>query len=136
MQMTYNQRLILFFQEIILECVPGPLVVFFDEIDSTLKFSYTDDLFTAIRSIRNSRPQFFAYERLIFCLIGVATPNELIKDRRTTPYNVGQTIELRDFDSERDNLKPLVRALIARKTGQSLIGAYLVLERWPPVLNY
>ena len=40
-----------------------------------------------------------AYERLTFCLIGVASPNELIKDRRTTPYNVGSTLELRDFDS-------------------------------------
>ena len=69
---------------------------FLDEIDSTLnpKLTWTDDLFTALRGMHNERPMVPAYERLAFCLIGVAWPNELIKDRRTTPYNVGRTLEL------------------------------------------
>ena len=83
------------------------MVVFLDEIDSTLKLPWTDDLFTALRGMYNERALVPAYERLAFCLIGVAAPNELIKDRRTTPYNVGRTLELRDFDLARDDLTPL-----------------------------
>ena len=53
------------------------------------------------------------YEQVTFCLVGVATLNELIKDRRTTAYNVGRTLSLRDFDAGRDDLAPLVRELAA-----------------------
>ena len=35
--------------------------------------------------------------RLTFCLLGVATPTDLIQDTRTTPFNIGQRIELSDF---------------------------------------
>ena len=108
---TMNQRLMRFFREVVLEQVPGPVVCFLDEIDSTLKLPWTDDLFTALRGMHNERPMVPAYERLTFCLIGVAWPNELIKDRRTTPYNVGSTLELRDFDLGRDDLTPLAAAL-------------------------
>ena len=108
---TMNQRLMRFFREVVLEQAPEPVVCFLDEIDSTLKLPWTDDLFTALRGMHNERPMVPAYERLAFCLIGVAWPNELIKDRRTTPYNVGRTLELRDFDLGRDDLTPLTWAL-------------------------
>ncbi len=108
---TLNQRLMRFFREVVLKQVPGPVVCFLDEIDSTLKLPWTDDLFTALRGMHNERPLVPAYERLTFCLIGVAWPNELIKDRRTTPYNVGGTLELRDFELARDDLSPLISIL-------------------------
>jgi Leucine-rich repeat (LRR) protein len=108
---TVNQRLMRFFRDVVAEQIENPVVIFLDEIDSTLKLPYTDDLFTAIRGMHNERATVAAYERITFCLIGVATPNELIKDRRTTPYNVGRTLELRDFDPQRDDLAALKRAL-------------------------
>ncbi len=52
------------------------------------------------------------YGRLGYCLQGVAAPNELIKDRRTTPYNIGQTLKLDDFDRAAEDLRahgPLAR---------------------------
>ena len=36
-------------------------------------------------------------ERISFVLIGVATPNDLIKDAARTPFNIGHRIELTDF---------------------------------------
>ena len=115
-----------FFREVVLEQVPGQVVCFLDEVDSTLKLAWTDDLFTALRGMHNERPMVPAYERLTFCLIGVAWPNELIKDRRTTPYNVGSTLELRDFDVDRDDLTPLSDALGAdREQGRRLIERVL-----------
>ncbi|MBS0171293.1 MAG: AAA-like domain-containing protein [Nitrospira sp.] len=106
-----SQRLVRFFRDVVLTQLEGSVAVFLDEIDSTLKFPYTDDLFTALRAMYNERPVVKAYRRLVFCLIGVATPDELIKDRRTTPYNVGQTVWLGDFDSARDDLSALVHVL-------------------------
>jgi adenylate cyclase len=91
---TLNQHLLLFFHDEVAVKVKAPVVVFLDEIDSTLKLPYTDDFFVAIRTMYNDRASEPVYERITFCLIGVATPNELIKDRRTTPYNIGRTIEL------------------------------------------
>jgi hypothetical protein len=103
--------LLSFFREVVGNQIAEPVVVFLDEIDSTLKLPYTDDLFTAIRGMYNERPIVEAYRRITFCLLGVATPNELIKDRRTTAYNVGTTLELRDFDKDLDDLSPLATAL-------------------------
>jgi Leucine-rich repeat (LRR) protein len=108
---TINQRLIRFFREVVGGTIASPIVIFLDEIDSTLKLSYTDDLFTAIRGMYNERAMVDTFRRISFCLIGVATPNELIKNRRTTAYNVGTTIALQDFDKSVDNLSPLVTAL-------------------------
>ncbi len=110
---TANQKLIRFFREEVIAQVPGdkPVIIFLDEIDSTLKLPYTDDFFVAIRAMYNDRASDPANERIAFCLVGVATPNELIKERRTTPYNIGRTIELQDFDPDRDDLSPIYRSL-------------------------
>jgi hypothetical protein len=77
---------------------PGPVVIFVDEIDyvRSLPFS-TDEFFAAIREFYNRRTEDEELERLTFCLLGVATPSDLIRETRTTPFNIGQRIELRDF---------------------------------------
>jgi WD40 repeat protein len=109
---TPNQRLLRFFREEVAARLAGQTVIFLDEVDSTLKLPYTDDFFVAIRAMYNQRGKMPEYRRIAFCLVGVATPNELIKDRRTTPYNIGKTVELSDFDPARgDDLGPLYRAV-------------------------
>lgn len=101
------------FFRVALEGLDGRIVIILDEIDSTLERDFTDDLFTAIRSLYTSRPEEPALKRLSFCLVGVATPNELIKARRTTPYNIGRTLWLADFDPLNDDLSPFLAALHA-----------------------
>ena len=105
-----SQGFVDFFRDTLAK-LQGPIVVVLDEIDSTLELPFTDDLFTAIRSIYTGRPREPEFKRLMFCLVGVATPNELIKTRRTTPYNIGRTIWLTDFDAQCDDLHPLAHAL-------------------------
>ncbi|MBV8858552.1 MAG: tetratricopeptide repeat protein [Acidobacteria bacterium] len=121
---THNQKLLEFFRERLVPSLKSPLVIFLDEIDSTLKLDYRDDLFTAIRTMYNERPVFNGYEDVTFCLLGVAVPNELIKDPLTTPYNIGQSISLRDFDLSRDDLSPLYAAV----SESSEAGAEIVSE--------
>jgi|GEM_PF-1904142 len=125
---TPNQRLIQFFRDEIAAKATAPVVIFLDEIDSTLKLPYTDDFFVAIRAMYNDRASEPLYRRITFCLVGVATPNELIKDRRTTSYNIGRTIELQDFDPERDDLSPLFQAVSSdAAAGEAVVRALL---RW------
>jgi hypothetical protein len=87
-----------------------PLVLFIDEIDvvRSLPFS-TDEFFAAIRECYNRRADDARLERLTFCLLGVGTPSDLIRDTRMTPFNIGRRIELNDFTAE--EAKPLAQGL-------------------------
>jgi hypothetical protein len=77
------------------------LVIFVDELDVVrgLPFS-TDEFFAAIRALYNARTEDPLLEQLTFCLLGVATPAELMRDPHTTPFNLGHRIELHDFSRE------------------------------------
>ncbi|MGE5205998.1 MAG: AAA-like domain-containing protein [Chlamydiota bacterium] len=88
--------------DVVLPNCEGPVIIFVDEIDSvrSLPFS-TDEFFAGIREFYNRRSDEPALNRLTFCLLGVASPSDLIRDTRTTPFNVGRRIELTDF-SERE----------------------------------
>ncbi len=75
-----------------------PLVIFVDEIDAVRSLAFsTDEFFAAIREFYNQRTTNPDLARLTFCLLGVATPSDLIRDTRTTPFNIGERIKLRDF---------------------------------------
>jgi len=94
------QRFINFLYDVVLAEIRGPVVIFIDEIDTTLSLDFADDFFAAIRSIYNDRAADGRYQRLTFVLIGVATPTDLIKDRSRTPFNIGRAINLQDFSHE------------------------------------
>ncbi|MFN8481201.1 MAG: AAA-like domain-containing protein [Kouleothrix sp.] len=91
------QRLTAFLREVVLAEVAAPVVIFVDEIDTTLSLDFTDDFYAAIRALYNARAQQPALARLSFVLIGVALPGDLIKDPQRTPFNIGRQVELRDF---------------------------------------
>ncbi len=85
-------------REIVLGRVPGRIVIFVDEIDvvRSLPFS-ADEFFAGIRECYNRRAEDPEMGRITFCLLGVATPGDLIRDTRNTPFNIGRRIELTDF---------------------------------------
>lgn len=104
-----TQRLTRFFERVVLVEVREQVVVFVDEIDTTLSLDFTDDFFAAIRSLCVARANQAEYRRLSFVLIGVATPGDLIRDPKRTPFNVGQRVELTDFTLE--EVAPLAEGL-------------------------
>ncbi len=95
------QRWMQAIRRVLLPRYQGPVVIFVDEIDAvrSLPFS-TDEFFAAIREFHNRRTEDEELRRLTFCLLGVAAPSDLIRDTRTTPFNIGQRIELHDFTAE------------------------------------
>ena len=92
------QRFMRTLTEVVLQSISNNLVIFFDEIDTvqSLQFS-ADELFGAIRESYNRRNRESKFQRLDFCLIGVASPVDLIRDAHVSPFNAGTAIHLRDF---------------------------------------
>lgn len=122
-------------REVVLEKVKRPVVLFVDEIDAvrSLPFS-TDEFFAALREFHNRRTEDAELRRLTLCLLGVATPSDLIKDARTTPFNVGRRIELTDFGE--DEARPLAAGLNREeKLGASLLRRVLYWTGGHPYLT-
>ncbi|HKP81378.1 MAG TPA: AAA-like domain-containing protein [Pyrinomonadaceae bacterium] len=117
------QRWVSAIRKVVLPLRAGRLAIFIDEIDAvaSLKFS-TDEFFSGIRECYNLRNEDAEMNRLTFCLLGVVNPSELIRDTRTTPFNVGRRIELNDF-TEQEAL-PLAEGL-----GRSETENYALLKR-------
>ncbi|MGB3508306.1 MAG: AAA-like domain-containing protein [Microcoleaceae cyanobacterium] len=93
------QKLGELFEDFLLKSIPERIVIFVDEIDGVLSLDFpTDDFFAFIRYCYNqgqeNNPDF---KRLTFCLLGVATPSDLIQDKQRTPFNIGRAIELTGF---------------------------------------
>ncbi len=89
-------------REVYLEKKRKPLTIFVDEIDvvRSLRQFKADEFFAGIRECYNRRSEDPQLQRLAFCLLGVATPSDLISDQRMTPFNIGRGIELADFTRE------------------------------------
>ncbi|QLE53498.1 hypothetical protein FD724_37000 (plasmid) [Nostoc sp. C057] len=87
-----------FLEEVLLIEVQESIVIFIDEIDSVLSLNFpTDDFFALIRACYNKRVDNPEYNRLTFCLLGVASPTSLIQDKNRTPFNIGKAISLKGF---------------------------------------
>jgi WD40 repeat protein len=96
--LTFVNRLECFLETVVLEQVPQKIVIFVDEIDSTLALKFSaDDFFALIRACYDKRSDCPAFARLSFALLGVATPTDLITDKTRTPFNIGRAIELHGF---------------------------------------
>jgi AAA-like domain len=91
------QRLSTFIEDVLLKEFSSNIVIFLDEIDSSLNLPFKDDFFALIRACYNQRSDNPDYKRLTFCLLGATTPSDLIQDKQRTPFNIGRAIELKGF---------------------------------------
>lgn len=108
------QRWVSSLRKVVLPLHAGRLAIFVDEIDAVASLSFpTDEFFAGIRECYNLRHEDADINRLTFCLLGVASPSLLIRDTRTTPFNVGRRIELNDFTEE--EALPLARGLVHKR---------------------
>jgi len=97
-KLSLIQKFSKFIATVLLKVIPTQIINFVDEIDSVLALPFKlDDFFVLIRDCYNRRADRPKYQRLTFALIGVATPSDLISDKRRTPFNIGKAIELTGF---------------------------------------
>ncbi|MFN6565249.1 MAG: AAA-like domain-containing protein [Nostoc sp. ChiSLP01] len=102
-----------FLTKILLAEISENIVIFIDEIDSVLSLNFpTDDFFAFIRSCYNERVDNPQYNRLTFCLLGVASPTSLIQDKNRTPFNIGKAISLKGFQLH--EVEPLEKGLFSK----------------------
>ncbi|MCW3058381.1 MAG: GUN4-like family, partial [Capsulimonas sp.] len=122
-------------QRTILAQLDRPLVIFIDEIDSVRSLSFNGDEFlVAIRECFNRRAFDPQYNHLTFCLIGSATPADLIRDPNSTPFNIGCSIDLTDFTF--DEALPLADGLTANgRDGHTLLKRVLYWTNGHPYLT-
>lgn len=101
-------------EKILLAKIKKNIVIFIDEIGSVLSLDFpTDDFFITIRSNYNQRVDSPEYNRLTFCLLGIASPNDLIQDKKLTPFNIGKAIFLKPFQLG-EEVEPLKNGLEER----------------------
>ncbi|NEQ49345.1 MAG: CHASE2 domain-containing protein [Leptolyngbya sp. SIO3F4] len=95
------QRLGTFIDQVVLPQLQGPLVLFFDEIDSVLGLNFpTEDFFGLIRNFYEQRASNPLYRQLTVVMLGVAAPSDLITDLNSTPFNIGRAISLQGFTAQ------------------------------------
>ena len=135
------QRLGQFFEEIMkrvgaeLEQQDRQLVIFLDEIDNVLSLNFPmEDFFALIRALYNQRTVNPIYKHLTFAFFGVATPGELIADRKRTPFNIGQAIELNGFQLH--EAQPLLQGLSEKvENPQTVLNEVLAWTGGQPFLT-
>ena len=110
-----------FIEAILLPSTAQKVVIFVDEIDSILRLNFNvDDFFSSIRACYNQRAEKQAFNRLSFALLGVATPNDLMNiQHQSTPFNIGQAIELTGFQFE--EAKPLALGFIQKTANPEIV---------------
>ena len=115
--------------------IRGSIVVFIDEIEVTRSLTFSaDEFFAAIRACYNKRAENPDYNRLSFCLVGSATPAQLVADSNITPFNIGRGIELTDFTPE--EAEPFARQLVnAGSEGAKIIERVLYWTNGHPYLT-
>jgi AAA-like domain len=112
------QRFSEFVEVVLPQFIDRQIVIFIDEIDSILSLEFdTDDFFAAIRACSE-------FKQITFALFGVATPSDLIKDGRRSPFNIGQAIELQGF--QLDEIQPLINGLIDKANRPEIVLAAIL----------
>ncbi|MCW5314607.1 hypothetical protein GTQ43_12520 [Nostoc sp. KVJ3] len=105
------QKLHQFVEEVLLPNTKAERIfIFIDEIDSLLSLSFpVSDFFAWIRHCYNQQAHDPNFRRLGFTLFGVASPSDLISDKRRTPFNIGTAIDLHGFQLH--EATPLLKGL-------------------------
>ncbi|MEG3931084.1 AAA-like domain-containing protein [Microcoleus sp. T3_B1] len=133
--LSFLQRLSHFIEDILLSKFPDKkIIIFIDEIDSVLSLEFpVDDFFALIRFCYNQRSINPAYNRISFAIFGVATPSDLIVDKKRTPFNIGRAINLRGFELEEaqplaaglasvvNNYQAIIQQILAWTSGQPFL---------------
>ena len=99
-------------ENVVLEGITGPIVIFIDEVDYLLSLPFSvDEFFAGMRECYNRRSTEIKFDRLTFFLAGVASPNQLIANEDVTPFNIGVRVHLADFT--RTDIQPFAAPLSA-----------------------
>ncbi len=93
-----QNKLTYFLEDKILPLRTEPIVLAIDEADALLTTTFHRDFFGLLRSWHNRRARLEVWEMLNMVLVISTEPYLLIDDVTQSPFNVGERLELTDFD--------------------------------------
>ena len=115
-----------FIEDILLTNSTADIVIFLDEVDNIISLDFRDEFLGVIRNYYEKRAEYPEYNRLTFCLLGVATPSTLRIDKQTTPFNIGCAIQLPGFTLA--EAQPLIPGLKEKVSKPEVVLAEIL--RW------
>ncbi len=95
-----TQRCTRYLSKYLLKEVDAPLVLAMDEVETVFDTSFRSDFFAMLRSWHNDRAFKQSFRRLDLVLVTSTEPYQLIENLNQSPFNVGETIQLEDFNLE------------------------------------
>jgi DNA-binding CsgD family transcriptional regulator len=98
MALGNTQRTTRYVQRYLLTELNRPLVLAMDEVDRIFDAPFRSDFFSMLRSWHNSRQTNYLWERCDLVLVTSTEPYQLIEDLNQSPFNVGEVVELVDFN--------------------------------------
>lgn len=93
-----SQRCTRYMSRQLLKVLGSPLVLAMDEVESVFDTEFRSDFFGMLRSWHNNRATTPIWKQLDLVLVTSTEPYQLIENLNQSPFNVGQVIELIDFD--------------------------------------
>ncbi len=115
-----RQRLYEFYSEVVLGKTSKPVVILIDDIQFVEGLPFTDQLLTSVRSAYDARTTDPEFTRLCFALSGECDPAALVSVPEHSPFQVTQSIPLRDFTREEIGLFATELNLPAEEAGLAL----------------
>ena len=94
-----SQRCARYVSRYLLKELKGPLVLAMDEVESIFETDYRTDFFSMLRSWHNSRATQATWKQLDLALVTSTEPYQLIENLNQSPFNVGEVIEMCDFNA-------------------------------------
>ena len=81
----------------VLKSISTPLVLAMDSVERVFEANFRADFFGMLRSWHNGRGQDSDWKRLDMILTTSTEPSRFIDNQYQSPFNVGLTIEVKDF---------------------------------------
>jgi WD40 repeat protein len=113
------QRFSRFIEDVLLVNCSADIIIFLDEVDNIINLDFRDEFLILIRNCYERRVELKQYQRLTFCLLGVATPSNLRIDKQLSPFNIGKAIQLTGFNFT--EAQPLISGLNSQFSQPELI---------------
>ena len=95
-----EQRLMEFFQDLVLANTTAPVCIFFDEMERAMGAPFAEALYASVKACYGGRAAEPDFGRLNFVMVGAASARDLCPDPSISPFEDGRRIALPDFTLE------------------------------------
>ncbi|MEM9120012.1 MAG: AAA-like domain-containing protein [Cyanobacteria bacterium P01_F01_bin.56] len=99
-RLSNTQRCTRYLGKYLLPTLDAPLVLAMDEVETMFDTDFRSDFFGMLRSWHNNRATKPIWKQLDLALVTSTEPYQLIDNLNQSPFNVGQIVELTDFEQE------------------------------------